>query len=141
MRVVVDVNVWISGLLWGGSPGQVLQLVYGQQIQSYVSTELLLELKNTLEREKFRDRLSLRNLSPTRAVTIAQSISELVAIPAIAIPQLRDPADLKIAATAIVAQAQCLITGDQDLLVLENIQGTLIATPSNLLEMLRIDPD
>jgi len=37
MKVVIDVNVWISGLLWGGLPGDVIHLVRGGQLISYVS--------------------------------------------------------------------------------------------------------
>lgn len=133
MRVVIDVNVWVSGLLWGGAPGQVLTMAYAQQITSCVSNELLLELRTTLEREKFSDRMQLRNLTPAKAVAIAQAVSETVELTAASIPKLRDPADLKIAATAIASRATYLITGDQDLLVLKTLQNTSIVTPAQFL--------
>jgi putative PIN family toxin of toxin-antitoxin system len=57
MKVVIDVNVWISGLLWGGLPGDVIRLVRGGQLISYVSSELELELTTTLNRQKFQARL------------------------------------------------------------------------------------
>ncbi|PSR18889.1 putative toxin-antitoxin system toxin component, PIN family [filamentous cyanobacterium CCP3] len=133
MKVVIDVNVWVSGLLWGGAPGQVLTMAYAQQITSCVSGELLLELKITLEREKFRDRLQLRNLTPAKAVAIAKAVSETVELTAVSIPELRDPADLKIAATAIASGATYLVTGDQDLLVLRTFQNIFIVTPNQFL--------
>ena len=34
MKVVIDVNVWVSGLLWGGVPAQILQLVQRGTIAS-----------------------------------------------------------------------------------------------------------
>lgn len=37
MRVVLDVNVWISGLLWGGVPSQMLRLARNQQITIFAS--------------------------------------------------------------------------------------------------------
>ncbi|WP_035987485.1 putative toxin-antitoxin system toxin component, PIN family [Leptolyngbya sp. KIOST-1] len=134
MRVVIDVNVWVSGLLWGGVPGRVLTMAYTQQITSCVSEELLLELKITLEREKFSDRLRLRNLTSAKAVAIVQAVSETAELTAISVPELRDPADLKIAATAIAARATHLITGDQDLLVLRAIQNIFIVTPSQFVD-------
>lgn len=133
MRVVIDVNVWVSGLLWGGAPGQVLTMAYAQQITSCVSKELLLELKTTLERKKFSDRLQLRNLTPAKAVAIAQAVSETVNLTTVSVPELRDPADLKIAATAIASRATYLITGDQDLLILKTLQSILVVTPSQFL--------
>ena len=54
MKVVIDVNVWVSGLLWGGVPAQVLQLAQQEQIESCISSELLLELETTLRRPKFQ---------------------------------------------------------------------------------------
>ncbi len=48
MKVVVDVNVWISALLWGGIPRQILQLGQNHQITIFASEELFAELENTL---------------------------------------------------------------------------------------------
>uniref|UniRef100_B8HMW1 Nucleotide binding protein PINc n=1 Tax=Cyanothece sp. (strain PCC 7425 / ATCC 29141) TaxID=395961 RepID=B8HMW1_CYAP4 len=134
MRVVIDVNVWVSGLLWGGLPGQILSLARNKRITSYISAELLLELKTTLQRDKFRQRLQERNYSVDSLLAIVQAISEIVQISEIAIPALRDPADAKIMATAITAHAECLITGDQDLLILQEFQGFSILTPTQMLD-------
>ena len=57
MKVVIDVNVWVSGLLWGGVPAQVLRLVQQGQIASFISSELMLELETTLRRPKFQSQL------------------------------------------------------------------------------------
>lgn len=51
MEVVIDVNVWVSALLWGGVPG------YEKTVEGYVSVELLQELDATLRRAKFQPRL------------------------------------------------------------------------------------
>ncbi|MEO1353992.1 MAG: putative toxin-antitoxin system toxin component, PIN family [Cyanobacteria bacterium J06635_15] len=133
MRVVIDVNVWVSGLLWGGVPGQVLKLAYESQITSCVSAELLLELETTLRRSKFRDRLQQRQQTVDGFVAIATAVSTTVQITDLTLPDLRDPADTKILATAIAAMADNLITGDQDLLVLQEFQGIPIMTPTQLL--------
>lgn len=50
MRVVLDVNVWISALLWGGTPAQLLHLAKSQEITIFVSEDLLEELEVTLKR-------------------------------------------------------------------------------------------
>jgi putative PIN family toxin of toxin-antitoxin system len=129
MRVVIDVNVWVSGLLWGGVPAQVLQLVQQGSIANYVSDELLLELQTTLNRPKFQAQLTKRNQTPDRLYSIAQQISTRVEINQMSIPQLRDQNDVKILATAIVAEAQVLITGDLDLLVLNPFESIGIMNP------------
>ncbi len=130
MKVVLDVNVWVSGLLWGGIPGQVLKLSHSKKIISIVSEELLLELEKTLRREKFQERLRQRGYTVEDLLTVVKTLSEVVAINIIKVPEMRDPADLKILATAAAAQADVLVTGDQDLLVLGTFQGIVIWTPT-----------
>lgn len=132
--VVIDVNVWISGSLWGGTPDDVLRLAYEQQITSYVSTELMCELDTTLKKAKFKSRLSRQNLTVKGLVALANAISKSVEITKIEVPHLRDPKDIKILATAIAAQAQAIITGDLDLLVLQSIQGIAIFNPTQFLK-------
>ena len=136
MNVVLDVNVWISGLLWGGLPGQVIQLAHSQHITSYVSAELLLELETTLNRPKFQTRLQQRNLTVVTLIELVTALSTIISIKDMDIPELRDPADTKILATAIATNAQALITGDQDLLVLKQYQGVTIQTPDQFLNLM-----
>ncbi|MEL6128630.1 MAG: putative toxin-antitoxin system toxin component, PIN family [Cyanobacteria bacterium J06628_4] len=136
MKVVIDVNVWVSALLWGGVPGQVLRLVYEQTIESYVSAELLQELETTLRRAKFQTRLEQRQQTVGGLMAIATALCPSVSIANVDIPDLRDPDDVKIIATAISANADVLITGDQDLLVLQDAQGIRILTPVQFLDSL-----
>jgi uncharacterized protein len=62
-------------------------------------------------------------------LTVAKTLSEVVIISMVTVPELRDPADLKILATAVSAQADVIVTGDQDLLVLGSFPGVAILTP------------
>ncbi|MBW4685270.1 MAG: putative toxin-antitoxin system toxin component, PIN family [Komarekiella atlantica HA4396-MV6] len=43
MRVILDVNVWISALLWGGVPGKTLRLARNQQINVFASERLFIK--------------------------------------------------------------------------------------------------
>ena len=136
MKVVIDVNVWVSALLWGGVPGQIVRLVYEQTLEEYVSAELLQELEATLRRAKFQPRLEKRQQTVAELMAIATALCPSVLIDDVDIPNLRDPDDTKIIATAISANAEVLITGDQDLLVLQDVQGIHILTPAQFLELL-----
>lgn len=55
MKVVLDVNIWISALLWGGLPSQILHLSRQNKITIFVSESLLGELETTLKRTKFKN--------------------------------------------------------------------------------------
>jgi uncharacterized protein len=134
MKVVVDVNVWISGLLWGGPPNEVIQLIRSKKIISCISAELELELITTLRRKKFQPWLQQRQQTVEGLAAIANTLSERVQINQISVDQLRDPKDEKILATAKAATATCLITGDRDLLVLHPFEEISILTPTQFLE-------
>ena len=136
MKVVIDVNVWISGLLWGGIPGEILRLAYEKRITSYVSTALMRELEATLQRPKFQPQLRKRDHTAESLLVIAASFSQSVSITVSKFDDLRDPADARIIATAIAAQAQALITGDRDLLVLQTVQNIRMLTPTQFLSAL-----
>ena len=105
MKAVIDVNVWISGLLWGGPPNEVIQLIRGKKIVSYISAELELELVTTLHRQKLQPRIQQRQQTAEGLAAIAKTLSERVEIAKISVNQLRDPKDEKILATAKAAAA------------------------------------
>ncbi|WP_072015991.1 putative toxin-antitoxin system toxin component, PIN family [Leptolyngbya sp. KIOST-1] len=48
MRVIIDTNVWVSGLLWKGAPNQILQKVRQGMLQALVTPSLLNEVARTL---------------------------------------------------------------------------------------------
>ncbi|BAZ20458.1 hypothetical protein NIES4073_13340 [Kalymmatonema gypsitolerans NIES-4073] len=89
MRVVLDTNVWISGWLWGGVPGQLIIMAKNQQITIFVSEGLLSELETTLGRVKLQSKI--RSLGATVQILLAKT-SELVKLcqeTSVDVPQLR----------------------------------------------------
>ena len=57
MRVVLDTNTFVSALLWGGAPGDLLTAATEERIERYTSVALIAELTDVLGREKFQPRL------------------------------------------------------------------------------------
>ena len=112
----------------------MIQLIRSKKIVSYISAELELELVTTLRRKKFQPRLQQRRQTVEGLAAIANTLSERVQINQISVDQLRDPKDEKILATAKAAAASCLITGDQDLLVLHPFEEVNILTPTQFLQ-------
>jgi putative PIN family toxin of toxin-antitoxin system len=62
VRLVLDTNTVISGLLWGGPSGQLIDAAETQGIELACSTALLAELKGVLSRPKFTRQLVRRGL-------------------------------------------------------------------------------
>lgn len=114
MRVVVDPNVWISGLINPrGAPAQVVAVVTAGRIAAVTSRRLLDELVTALARPKLRRWIAL-----TDAIAFVDALereTELTSDPSAVPRRLRDAADDYLAALAATTSAT-IITGDDDLL-------------------------
>jgi len=53
VRLVLDTNTVISGLLWQGTPGRLIDAAQTKSITLCTSVSLLAELRGVLAREKF----------------------------------------------------------------------------------------
>jgi uncharacterized protein len=133
MRVVLDTNVWLSGLLWGGVPDQVLQLVEQGQIEAIGSEEILEELRRTLQRPKLQKRLMQLEITADAVMLVIQQVTTIIRIEPLEVPGLRDPKDAIILASAVSGGAPFVITGDRDLLVLREFSGIRILSPHDFL--------
>jgi putative PIN family toxin of toxin-antitoxin system len=58
VRLVLDTNTALSGLLWDGAPGRLIQAAETGTIEIVSSVALLTELRDILSREKFARRLA-----------------------------------------------------------------------------------
>jgi uncharacterized protein len=133
MRVVIDTNVWLSALLWGGQPNLIIKLIEKQQIQAISSENILTELTDILQKPKLQKRLSQLQFSADEVVILAKRLMTLVVIKEIIIPELRDSKDQMVLATAIAGDVQVVISGDKDLLVLNPYRNISILLPQDFL--------
>jgi hypothetical protein len=133
VRVVLDTNVILSAIVYGGLPRRLLEMAIADDIRLVVSIELLEEIERKLV-EKFGS-------SPEAARATCGEIESLAEIfqPAPAPPTSRDPDDDVILATAAADEAQVIITGDQDLLVLGSYQGIAILTPRAFADLIALE--
>jgi putative PIN family toxin of toxin-antitoxin system len=140
MRAVIDTNVLLSALLWGGTPRALLEHVRNGTVTLISSSALLAELARVLERPKF-DEILLRSHT-SRAQTLAEVrlLVEVLDPPPLERPVCRDPDDDAVLALALVAQADMVISGDDDLLCLNPFRGVAIWTPAQALQSLLMAP-
>jgi len=75
MRVVLDTNIWLSGLLWGGVPDQILQLVEQGEIEVIGSEEILDELQKTLQRPKLQKRLKQLEITADAVMLVVRQVA------------------------------------------------------------------
>ncbi len=134
LKAVVDANVWISGLIVSqGQPGKVIDLFRAGAFAVCFSVDLLDELQEVLKRPKIAARIDELDGAQLIELIKSQAIVALVeAVPAVS----RDPKDDAYLACAAAVDADVLITGDQDLLVLKTHGRTRILTPAEFLIIL-----
>jgi putative PIN family toxin of toxin-antitoxin system len=140
LRVVVDTNVWVSGLILPAStPGEVLTAARNRQIDLVVSWALVDELLRVLRSAKIRKRYSITD---TDIVDIALLLSPVLPTVEVEVPT-RDPNDAPVVEAALAGRADVIVTGDHDFLRDEVLcrwlleHGVEALGPAELLERLR----
>ena len=138
MRLVLDTNTALSGLLWARTPGSLLNAAEAGQVQLISSAALLAELQGVLSRQKFVAQLDKRGLPVADVFDGYAALVELVH-PAVVEPVVkRDPADDQVLATAVAGVADLIVSGDADLLDLQAFRGIPIVTARPAASQLRI---
>ena len=134
MKVVLDTNIWVSAIIWGGIPDEIIMLGQKQLLTIATSQNLLSELESTLNKKKIQVKLEALNLKISSLLSLVRESVILYPIEELNVPQLRDSDDNIVLATAIASQADVIITGDKDLLVLEKYQNIQIVTAKDFLQ-------
>jgi putative PIN family toxin of toxin-antitoxin system len=131
-RVVLDSNVLISALHFGGKPEELLLLANEGSIELFLSPFILEETARIL-----KEKLDWRERAVRDALTVIKAVATLVQ------PKMRlhviphDEADNRVLECAVEARADFLVTGDKHhLLPLRQYKGIQILTPRDCLDAL-----
>lgn len=123
MRLVLDTNTAVSGLLWHGTPGQLIDAAQAGSVELVTSTPLLAELKDVLRRPKFAKQLAARGLSAQEMFDGYAALATLVKAAVIPPTIAHDPDDDAVIACALAASGDLVVSGDAHLLELKHYQG------------------
>jgi putative PIN family toxin of toxin-antitoxin system len=133
IRIVLDTNVLISALLFGGNPQAVLEKAIMGQIGLALSRDILNELEGVLCGKKFGFPFEIAQ----GIVRELEAIGELVApTRKIAVVKV-DPYDNMILECAVEANADYVVSGDNHLLELKRFEGIPILSPAQFIEVLQ----
>lgn len=134
MIVILDTNILLSAIIWGGNLEKILPLVRSKYLTLAFSKDTLEEISekidhfaNLMPENKFklqRYKILLRNLG--KFFPIRKSVKIC-----------RDPDDDKFLELAITSKAKYLVTGDKDLLILDKFKTTKIVSPQIFLEAIK----
>ena len=130
IRIVLDTNVIVSALVFGGVPRGVLELAEAGQCQFFYSEPIQTEVRRVLS-EKFEwPQALLRESLP-----VLWSMGELV-VPRMSVDAVpADPDDNRILECAVEAHAEVVVSGDHHLLALQKYKSIPIVSPRQFIEL------
>lgn len=133
MRLVVDTNVLVSAFLWQGTPGRLIELAGEKECQLFTSRALIDELAEVLQRKKLAKQVQATGLTAAQMLRNFQKLTTTVTARKLAQQVSRDDDDT-VLACALAAQADLIVSGDADLLVLKQFHGIRIVTAAQALK-------
>lgn len=120
----------MSGLIWGGPPGSLLDRAAQRFFHLKTSEEILAEVQRVLQRPHLKEKLRVRGRTPESVLAVYREVAEIATPAEVPLPaELRDPEDLLVLRCAVGAGAMAIITGDNDLLTMKQFAGIPIMTP------------
>ena len=129
MKAVIDTNVFVSGIFWKGKPEIILD--------AWISSKFILLISKPIFDEYS---ITFREISDGRRDDLVEKWLYLITqfSHCIKIHQefklCRDPSDNKWLNCAVSGNADFLVSGDKDLLILKNISNIPIIKPAEFIK-------
>ena len=137
VRVVLDTNVLLSGIFFGGLPGRLLDAWQSGQLARVLSPAILTEYHRAGAELAARYPATVTTLDPILAL-LAQA-SAIVNAPKLPTPVSADPDDDKFLACALASRTPVIVSGDKHLLRVSGWSGIEVLTPRQLIDRYRLE--
>lgn len=135
MRVVLDTNVLLSGLMFpDGAPGRVVAAWRKARFNLVISVHQLAEIGRAIAYPKIRRNLGWDDPRIEKFIRQLYVRAEIVDLSGVSVEVPLDPDDVPILATLVAGKADALVTGDSDLLALR--ERYAIHTPAEFVRKL-----
>lgn len=130
MKIVLDTNVFVSAIFFGGPPGEVLLAWDEGRIEVVLSPEILAEYQETGEElAAGHPGVDLQPILQTVAmraeIVLPVPLGESVCV---------DPDDDKFLACAVACRAICIVSGDKHLLAVSGYRGIEVLRPREFVD-------
>lgn len=129
MRIVIDTNVLISVLYFGGRPKMVLELLFEEYLEAYATPEIIEEYGDVYSRMEKKAGIKGDRVAFDATLARLKIIPDFPKVEA-----SRDKDDDKFLSCAVNCKALYIVSGDDDLLVLEKFEETMIVTVADFLK-------
>ena len=129
MRIVVDTNVLISGVFFGGFPRRILSAIVRKKITACATAEIINEYEEIVQ-----EMIDRKQGHINRAILVPLIRAMEIIEPVTHIEICRDPDDNKFLECAKDSYALYIVSGDKDLLVIEKYENIKIVTAKDFCE-------
>jgi len=123
MRIVLDSNVLIAAFAARGLCDTILEFCLDSH-NILLSEDIILEVSLNL-----RKKIKITPQVVDKITTLLRENAEVLVPENLSNKLCRDPGDLHVLGLAIAGKADCIVTGDKDLLVLKNFHNIPILSP------------
>ena len=130
MRVVLDTNVFISGIFFSGPPSQILKAWAGQKFNLVLSQQILDEYKRVSE--QLSSKFSSVDIAPIIELIIIHGL--FIDTHAYNLQVCEDPDDNKFIECAVASNCEIIISGDKHLSILSEFRGIAILNPKKFVD-------
>ncbi len=131
MRVILDTNVFVSGVFFSGPPYHILRAWRDGKLQLVISEEIIAEYRrvgNILAKQ-----FPGVDLGPILEMVTVEA--DLVHAPGLPAPVCDDPDDDKFLACALVGKTGIIVSGDRHLIRVSGYQGIKIMKPREFADL------
>jgi len=130
MKIVLDTNVFISGIFFGGPPAQILQSWRKSQIKIVLTEEILEEYQRV--GEELSAKYPSINIEPI--IELFTVFGEFVETKGISETICEDPDDNKFIECAIACQSKLIVSGDKHLLKISGHKEIEVLKPRQFVD-------
>ncbi len=130
MRVVVDTNVFVSGVFFSGPPHEILHAWRDRRVELVLSPEILAEYQAT--GDELAAEFPEVDLAPW--IELVVTVGVVVDAPPLAEQICTDPDDDKFLACALAGRTKIVISGDKALRATSGFRGVTVLSPRQFVE-------
>jgi uncharacterized protein len=115
-KIVLDTNVWISALLWGGKPAEIIKAAENNSVTIFASEQIIEEISQVLTYPKLKKVYDAEGLRSQDLIDSVLKVAKFVKVTEKIHVISEHPADNKFVECASAALAAYIVSGDKHLL-------------------------
>lgn len=136
MRIILDTNVFVSGVFFAGPPYQILKAWRNGILTLVISEEIFKEYQRV--GEMLGEQFPLVDLQPI--LDMVRTRAQICPVKCLPEPIADDPDDDKFLACALVCKSKIIVSGDRHLLKVNGFREIKIVRPREFVDTYLISP-